>query len=88
MLLPFLSKDPKPGYLTQSLMERIPDWKLEIELGETPVPEGMNRPREWPSRGSEPGEPETAGTLPPAGWRVKPDGGGRRRCEHGRHMTE
>jgi len=25
-------------------MERIPDRKLEIELGETPVPEGMNRP--------------------------------------------
>lgn len=58
-------------------MERISDRKLEIDLGETPVPEGMNRPRGWLSRGSEPGEPETAATLPPAGARVKAVGGGR-----------
>lgn len=53
------------------------DRKLEIDLGETPVPEGMNRPRGWLSRGSEPGEPGTAATLPPAGARVKAVGGGR-----------
>jgi hypothetical protein len=58
-------------------MERISDRKLEIDLGETPVPEGMNRPRGWLSRGSEPGERETAATLPPAGARVKAVGGGR-----------
>jgi len=60
-------------------MERISDRKLEIDLGETPVPEGMNRPRGWLSRGSEPGEPETSTTLPPAGACVKAVGGGGRK---------
>jgi hypothetical protein len=58
-------------------MERISDRKLEIDVGETPAREGMNRPRGRLSRSSEPGEPETAATLPPAGARVKAVGGGR-----------
>jgi hypothetical protein len=58
-------------------MERISGRKLEIHLGETPAPEGMNRPGGWLSRGPEPGEPETAATLSPAGERVKAVGGGR-----------
>jgi hypothetical protein len=58
-------------------MERISDKKLEIDLGETPAPEGMDRPYERLSRGPEPGEPGMAGTLPPVGPRVKAVGGGR-----------